>query len=573
MNDCLTKAPSQPKVFDFIQTLLDECLISNEQLTIAKKEQHTSGDTIETCLLKLGFITEHALASYISKHSGHERITLHNTVLDPYLIEKIPKSIAMQYQVIPVALNKKHLSLAMADVYNVIAMDAVRNHFQEPIKIRPLIASQADVKTTLDAYYTHNMSLEQVFQDLENQRDDKITQDKSLKNPITRLVNIILLEAVNQNASDIHFQPSGPFIRLKFRIDGVLGQRTVFHSDYWPKICVRLKIMGSMNIAESRKPQNGRFSYHVGLREIDFRVSSHPTMHGENLVLRVLDKENSLLPLDQLGFSRKNMNCLKRLAAQPQGLIIITGPTGTGKTTTLYSILQHLNTADRNIMTLEDPIEYQLPMIRQSSINHLGGATFSQGIRSLLRQDPDVIFVGEIRDEDTATMALRAVMTGHQVLTTLHTQDTFGVVPRLADLGVAPRNLAGHLTGVVSQRLIRILCPNCKYEHPPTAREQKILRLKSDQAIFAANGCEHCRHTGFKGRSAITEVLHFTDALNDLLIKHAPIPTLRKKACTMGFQSLQQEGIRKILAGQTTLKELSRVINLAEENETSNAKI
>lgn len=573
MSTHLTQNPTPAKVFDFVQTLLEERLISSEQLAIARKEQRAGGDTIESCLLKLGFITEHALATYIAKHSGHEKITLHNTALDPYLIAKIPQNIAQKYQVIPVALNENHLTLAMTDVYNVIAIDAVRNHFQTDITIHPLIANQSEMDTTLNAYYNHDMTLEQVFQELETQRDNTLPQDTSLKSPITRLVNLILLEAINKSASDIHFQPSESFIRLKFRIDGVLEQRTVFHSDYWPKICVRLKIMGKMNIAESRKPQTGRFTYHAGLREVDFRVSAHPTLQGENIVLRILDKKNSLLPLNQLGFSSSNMDRLKQLANQPQGLIILTGPTGTGKTTTLYSILQYLNTAQRNIMTLEDPIEYQLPSIRQSTINQMGGTTFAQGIRSLLRQDPDIIFVGEIRDEDTATMALRAVMTGHQVLTTLHTQDSFGVIPRLADLGITPQNLAGYLTGVVSQRLIRLLCQSCKAERPATQHEQKILKLCPDQKLFDAKGCDECRHTRFKGRIAITEVLHFTEALNDLLVKNAPLPKLREEARKSGFQTLSQEGIQKILAGKTTLEELTRIVGIVQTTEAINAKI
>ncbi|MEN8235986.1 MAG: GspE/PulE family protein [Pseudomonadota bacterium] len=559
--------------FDFIQTLVDECLISKAQLAIAKKEHRATGNTIESCLLKLGFITEHALATYIAKHSGHEKISLENIVLDPDLVAKIPKNIAQQHQVVPVALNENRLTLAMADVYDVVAMDAVRNHFYQSIKIHPLVANQGEMKITLNAYYNHDMNLEQIFQELEKQRDDSLSRDTSLKNPITRMVNIILLEAVSKNASDIHFQPSKSFVCLKFRIDGVLEQRTVFHSDYWPKICVRLKIMAKMNIAESRKPQNGRFTYNAGLRAVDFRVSVHPTLQGENIVLRVLDKENSLLPLNQLGFSTANMDRLKNLANQPQGLVILTGPTGTGKTTTLYSILAYLNTARRNIMTLEDPIEYQIPSIRQSAINQMGGTTFAQGVRSLLRQDPDIIFVGEIRDEDTATMALRAVMTGHQVLTTLHTQDSFGVIPRLADLGISPKNLAGYLTGVVSQRLIRLLCQTCKSQRAITRSEQKILKLHLEQKLFAAQGCDECRHTGFKGRTAITEVLHFTEELNELLINNAPLPKLRKKAKLTGFKNLKQQGLQKILEGKTTLNELKRVISIIEPSEADNAKV
>ncbi len=542
--------------------LIKSNALSQEQLAIIKKEQELTKKTFDCLVVELGFISPQALSTLIAQQSGYTKVDLTKAFIDHCLVKKIPPSLAQYHRILPISESATTLELAMADVYDIIALDYIKQYFPTHLKIIPLVANEAEILSLLEDLYAHDMSWGSLFADLEQDDSSDITSDASFKNPVTRLLNAILLDAIKQKASDIHFQPDKIFVHLKYRINGILHQVTTFHKMHWPRLCVRLKLMGALNIAESRKPQSGRFSYHIGAREVDFRLSSHPTVHGENLVARILDKTHSIRPLHQLGFSESNIQLLKSCLKIPQGLLILTGPTGAGKTTTLYSILQYLNTTEANIMTLEDPIEYQLPNIRQSEIKDMAGTSFAQGIRSLLRQDPDIIFIGEIRDEDTATMALRAVMTGHQVLTTLHTPDTFGVIPRLIDLGIPAQTLAGHLIGAVSQRLIRTLCPHCKHSHLPTIEERKILRISEQTPLYKATGCSQCHHSGYNNRRALTEILLFDDELNEMLIKNLPITFLKRTAVAKGFRSLFEDGRQQVIAGHTTLTELQRLVPL-----------
>jgi general secretion pathway protein E/type IV pilus assembly protein PilB len=379
-----------------------------------------------------------------------------------------------------------------------------------------------------------------------------------------RLVGALLMDAVKRGASDIHFEPEYAFLRVRYRIDGVLIQIRSLHKTYWPGIAVRLKVISGMDIAETRSPQDGRLNINLGGRPIDFRVASHPTIHGENIVMRVLDREKSIIPMERMGLREETLSELKVMMTRPEGIMIVTGPTGSGKTTTLYSLLSHRNTEAVNIMTLEDPVEYPVTMMRQTSVAEVNKVDFANGIRSIMRQDPDIILVGEIRDADTATMAFRAAMTGHQVFSTLHTNSALGTFPRLLDIGISPDIMAGNIIGVVAQRLVRVLCPHCKEAHSPTADERKLLGLtpRADAKIHRHTGCKRCNYTGYRGRMAIIELLRIDNDMDSLIARRSPMDEIRTLAFEKGFVTLADDGVRRILEGYTSLAEVTRVIDL-----------
>ncbi|MCB1891208.1 MAG: type II/IV secretion system protein, partial [Rhodocyclaceae bacterium] len=355
--------------------------------------------------------------------------------------------------------------------------------------------------------------------------------------------------------------------RIRYRIDGLLRQIRALHKSYWPAMAVRIKVVSNMNIAETRAPQDGRISLNISGRLVDFRVSAQPTIHGENVVLRILDRQKGIVPLDQIGLDDSQLDQLKLMIARPEGIVLVTGPTGSGKTTTLYSMLNHINEEGINIMTLEDPVEYPMSMIRQTSVAEAAKLDFANGVRSMMRQDPDVILVGEIRDADTAEMAFRAAMTGHQVYSTLHTNSAIGVVPRLLDIGVLPDIMAGNIIGVIAQRLVRKLCPHCKKPYQPEPHETRLLGLASDApapTLYRASGCEHCEYQGYRGRQAIMELLRLDADLDELIARRATMRDIKQAALAKGFRSLAEDGLRRVREGTTSLEEIGRVVDLTE---------
>lgn len=546
-----------------ISTLIERGILSLDQVDIALQEKKQSQISFEDCLLNLGFLSENVLAEAVASVSGYEQVDLKHILFDSSLKIQIPREAAEKFKFIPLSLEKDVLRIAIADVYNLQAIDFLYKKIQSLQKIVPLIALESDILEAIDNYYGYDLSIRGLLKEIETSSTQTISQEDYV-NPTIRLVNAIILDAIKLQASDIHFEPEGVFMRLRYRIDGLLTQICTLHSSYWPAICVRLKVMAEMNIAESRHPQNGRITFFVGSREIDLRVSSHPTIHGENIVIRILDKGRSLLSLNELGYSQTVITQIKNALARPEGIFIITGPTGCGKTTSLYSMLGHISTPCLNIMTLEEPVEYRLPLIRQSDIRDLGGMDFSEGIRSILRQDPDIILIGEIRDSPTAQMALRASMTGHQVFSTLHTNDAFGALPRLVDLGLSRIMLAGNLIAVVAQRLVRKLCPACKKEQKQKPEEIQLLKAVIDTPLFVPHGCKVCRETGYRGRLAIAEVLTFDETLNELLLTSASRPSFKRHALEHGYIPMAQDGRQRVLSGDTSLEEVMRIVDLRE---------
>ncbi|MBS0272410.1 MAG: Flp pilus assembly complex ATPase component TadA [Proteobacteria bacterium] len=544
-------------------TLLQKGIVSEDQIDVALKEQRLQGLSLEECMINLGFVSASVLAEVLSETTGYSRICLKQVLLDPLLASLVPSEIAKQFCLLPLSFEEGILRIAISDVYNLPALDCLHQKIPSVRQIVPIIALEEDILEAIDGLYGYDLSIPGLLKEIETSQSRSFTKD-DYTNPTVRLVNAILIDAVKSNASDIHFEPEGAFMRLRYRIDGILSQICTLHSTYWPAICVRLKVMSEMNIAESRRPQNGRMTFYVGSREIDLRMASHPTIHGENIVVRILDKTRSLLGLDELGYSQEIIDHIKTALKRPEGIFIITGPTGCGKTTSLYSMLSYMNAPQINIMTLEEPVEYQLPLIRQSDIKEQGGMGFVEGVRSILRQDPDIILIGEVRDPGTAQIALRASMTGHQVFSTLHTNDALGSLYRFVDFGVTQPMLAGNLMAIVAQRLVRRLCAICKIEKKMTAYESILLGLKRAQNLFVAKGCEACRGTGYNGRLAIAEILVFDSELDELLVTTASRTVLKTFAQKKGYVPLAQDARTRVLKGDSSLEEILRMVDLRE---------
>ncbi len=556
------------------EKLITKGLVSPDQLQIALKIQKQNSTNqrkmLGGILVELGFITESALGEVLAEATGVQRFDPKEAVLDPTLIRQLPKQLAARHKVLPVLLNGETVYLAMADIYNVLAIDQAQRHFPKNFKIVPVYCPESEIVELIDRYHDFEMSIDGILKEIETGISNKAQisgENESYVNPTVRLVDSLLVDAIKQGASDLHFEPEDAFLRLRYRIDGKLRQIKSFHKDYWSAIAVRIKIISGMNIAEVRNPQDGRITYNVLGREVDFRVASQPTVHGENIVLRILDKKKSLVSMDELGFSEHNVTLFKKMLKRPQGIIVVTGPTGSGKTTTLYSVLSYINSIEVNIMTLEDPVEYEIPMIRQSQVRGgTGGMSFGSGMRAIMRQDPDIILVGEVRDKETADMALRAAMTGHQVFTTLHTNDAVGTIARMIDIGVQSELLSGSLVGTIAQRLVRKLCVECKMRRPAKQDECKILGVDRENPpmVYEHAGCEKCGYTGYKGRQVVAEILHVDKYIDELIATQASRNKILDYALSKGFVSMAQDGIKKVLDGITDLEEIIRCVDLTD---------
>ncbi len=549
-------------------------LIDKEQLNVALYEKQNHPDKmLGEIIVDLGFITPNDLSAILAEDAGFENFNPKNVLYDSEILDMVSKKDAQKFQMLPISFDKEknEATVAMVDPYDVVAMDKLRRLLPKGCVIKQQICPQGVLTEALDAAYGYATSVEGILkelagEDVSNIELDDISEDAGYSHPIVRLVNALVMNGVKIGASDLHFNPEESFVRIRYRIDGVLRSTYIIHKEYWTAIAQRLKIMASMNIADKMMPQDGRFSIEAAGREADFRVSSLPTVNGENFVLRVLDKSSGIVPLAKLGFSDHNMKLIKKAQSRPEGIIIVTGPTGSGKTTSLYSMLNEANRVDVNIMTLEDPVEYSLPMIRQANVREGSGLTFGDGVKALLRQDPDIIFVGEVRDQTTAEQALKAAMTGHQVYTSLHTNDSFGAIPRLLDLKLKPGMLAGAIIACFAQRLVRLLCANCKQEKTATEEECRLLGVDASNPpqIFEAKGCPHCDNTGYSGRTAVVEILFMDEDLNDLVAENAHKAQLKAKAKEKGFKSMLDDGILKILEGKTSLEALMKVVDFTD---------
>lgn len=549
--------------------LIASGIITEDQLNVALQEKKVSSKMLGNIMVDLGFISEDVLATFLAETSGLEVFDPKHTIVDGEVLKLIDKTLAVKHQVLPIARTDHHIQVAMSDPYDVLAMDTLRRYMPKNVQIKPLLTTPAVLSEAIDAAYGYASSIDDILKELEDGKEQKdvatLREHEAFSHPIVRLVNALVFDAVKMGASDLHFEPEENFIRLRYRLDGVLFTAQVLHKQHWNGISQRIKIMSHMNIADKLAPQDGRFNLNVGGREADFRVSSLPTVHGENIVMRVLDKSASIMPLSKLGFSPENLARIKSAQSRPEGIIIVTGPTGSGKTTSLYSMINEINDVEVNIQTLEDPVEYSLPMIRQTAVRE-GVLEFADGIKAMLRQDPDIIFIGEIRDQTTAEMAIKASMTGHQVYTTLHTNDSFGAIPRLLDLGMKPGMLAGAIIAVFAQRLTRKLCPLCKQEYRASEADCKIMKVDplNPPIIYKAKhgGCEACSNQGYKGRIAVAEILLLDEELDEIIAKNESKADLKNAAVKKGFKNMKDDGILKVLEGVTSLEALADVVDI-----------
>lgn len=553
--------------------LVEQGLISVDQLNVALHDKTKSGRMIGQTLVELGFITESTLARFLAETSGYPQFDSKKMMIDPDALELMTKKDVLKYQALPLSIvrDKNELRVAMVDPYDVLALDKLKQVAPRGYEIMPFICVPTVLADAAHKSYGVTTSIDGILKELAGDKAaakknlESLSEEESYSHPIVRLVNAIVFNALKAGASDIHFEPEETSVRVRNRIDGDMIVAHVLHREYWNGICQRLKIMAEMNIADKLSPQDGRFNLNMGGREADFRVSCLPTVHGENIVLRILDQSASIVPVEKLGFSEHNTRLIQKILARPEGIVVVTGPTGSGKTTTLYSLLNAINTIDVNIQTLEDPVEYSLPGIRQSMVRDGGGFTFGEGVKALLRQDPDIIFIGEIRDEVTAEQALKAAMTGHKVFSSLHTNDSFGAIPRLVDLGLQPAMMSGSIIACFAQRLVRRICAKCKTSYTASADECRL--LAADQSapptLFKGAGCAECGNTGYKGRLGIHEILYVDEDIESLIAANASLAELRACARKNGFKNMADDGVLKVYEGLTTLESLMQSVNFA----------
>jgi type IV pilus assembly protein PilB len=560
------------------EILVKESLITQDQLQKALEFQRVNGGKLGSCLAKMGFITDDDITGVLSRQYGVPSINLKYYEIDPNVIRLIPQDTALRYQVVPLSRVGSVLTIAMTDPTNVFAMDDVK--FMTGFNVEPVVASEAAISDAISRCYggAHtngeeltNLMRDLVEEELELAPDDAELDAQALEKaaeeaPIIKLVNLILTDSVKRGASDIHIEPYETEMRVRFRIDGML--QTVMTPPLKVKDAMtsRMKIMAKLDIAEKRLPQDGRIMIKYKAdgkkKELDFRVSTVPTLYGEKIVLRLLDKENLRLDMTKLGFEQESLTKFERNILKPYGMVLVTGPTGSGKTNTLYSSVARLNQVDTNIMTAEDPVEFQLGGINQVQMKEQIGLNFAAALRAFLRQDPNIILVGEIRDFETAEIAVKAALTGHLVLSTLHTNDAPSTISRLMNMGIEPFLVATSVNLICAQRLVRRICSNCKeeVEVPPQVlldagyAEEELKTTK----IYHGKGCSICNKGGYKGRTGLYEVMEINDELRELILVGASALELKKKAVEQGMLTLRRSGLVKIAAGMTTMDEVLR---------------
>lgn len=546
------------------QRLIEAGLINETQLQAAMREQQRTRETLGTILIRLGFVDEEAVAAAIAAQARVKYVDLGQYSPQPEATQRVQENFARQKRLIPISFVGKALVVAMANPLDVLALDELRHLAKGPVEV--VGAAESQVKKALDRAYGAGMGwkevVEQSLQHVARKAGEALGESEvGQEPPIIRLIDNLISRAVQDGATDIHVEPEEKVVRTRFRVDGILRHAPHLPKELQGAITARIKVMANLDIAENRLPQDGRISFNAGGRDVDLRVSTFPTTQGENVVLRILDRSKLVLGLEQLGFAPDQLTTFKRLLMHPNGIILASGPTGSGKTTTLYSGLTYLNSEEQNIMTIEDPVEYEIPGIRQSQVNVKAGLTFGAGLRSILRQDPDVIMVGEMRDEETVEIAIRAALTGHLVFSTLHTNDAAGAIPRLTDMGAAPFLVSSALILVVAQRLVRVICTNCKEEAPPDPVLIRRLGLQAKEGelkVFQGKGCDKCDQTGYRGRIGLYELLTVTPELTPLILERADAGTIRRAARAQGMRTMVEDGIRKAIRGLTTLEEVAR---------------
>ena len=535
--------------------------ISAEQLDLALREAKRNGLMLGQTLVGLGFITEKVLAHYLAEGTQTGMVDLSTTFIAPEILNLVPYDLAAQFQVLPIGKRGGVLDLAMADPLNIVAVDTIES--RTGLNVHTQTAPAQELSEAIEGHYAHTESIKHLLDELADKGFSDLGEDASKEAPLIRLCNQLITAGIQARVTDIHIEPDEQYLRVRMRIDGILAQELLISKPLQAPITARLKLMANLNLTEKRTPQDGRISFTLGTRRIDLRVSTLPTNFGESLVLRILDKGSLKLEFQALGFTTKDQTRIQSLIQRPHGIILVTGPTGSGKTTTLYTALRHVNAKEKSVFTLEDPIEYQMPMIRQTQVNPDIDMTFAAGLRALLRQDPDVILVGEIRDQETADLAMRAALTGHLVFSTLHTNNALGAIPRLIDMGIEPFLIASALTAIIGQRLVRCICPGCKVERADSEQVLGELQVQlpndSPRRLWTGTGCPSCNNTGYKGRAGIYEIIEVTDQLHDPIVHGPDIPAMQAILHKQGMPTMFLDGLQKALNGITTVEEVLRV--------------
>lgn len=547
--------------------------ITEKQLEESLAEQKTSGKRLGTILVQKGYVTEQSLIEVLEFQLGVPHVILAKRQIAPDVVKSVPEHVARKYKVFPVEKRGNKLTVGMLDPTDVFALDDIR--ILLGCEIQPVIVTEEDLNQAFNQYYGIRSSVEEVFKDIDIELQEEKEEDLSAAEikamvedaPIVKLVNLLIAQAVSERASDIHVEPTEHEVVVRYRIDGHLRKMMTSPKNTQAAIISRLKIMAQMDIAEKRIPQDGRIQMKVESQAIDIRVSSIPTVFGEKIVMRLLFKNTALANIETLGFLPETLEKFRSVYSHPHGIILVTGPTGSGKSTTLSSVLNELNDPDVNIMTVEDPVEYQIPGVNQVQVNNKAGLTFASALRSFLRQDPDVIMVGEIRDNETARIATQAALTGHLVLSTLHTNDAPSSITRIIDMGIEPFLVASTVVGIIAQRLVRGICKECKEEYlitdndPMDAILRKTLTNLPEGPIkaYRGKGCRQCNNTGYAKRLAIHEVLIITPELRGLITKNVSSDVLKQAAVKMtGMNTLLKDGLIKALNGRTTVEEIVR---------------
>ncbi|HZJ99994.1 MAG TPA: ATPase, T2SS/T4P/T4SS family [Tissierellaceae bacterium] len=537
--------------------------ITNEQLAEALREQEISNKKIGEILVEKHWVNSEDIVESLEYQLGFPRVDLSKYEVNVGVVTLIPELLVRKYKLMAIDKKDDKLVIAMVDPLNFFAVDDVKLFTK--MELETVLATPDDINKLIDRYYSgaSTQKVLEEFSDIDTEfgdPDEEVEGEQVATAPIVRLLNSLIEQAIRSRASDIHIEPYQEEIRVRFRVDGDLREIMVLPKSNLSAIVTRIKIIGKMNIAERRIPQDGRVETKINDKEVDMRISSLPTVYGEKVVIRLLDKSNFNFTKEGLGFSERNLALFDQILAQPYGMILVTGPTGSGKTTTLYTVLKELNVPNKNVITIEDPVEYKLHGINQVIVNPKTGLTFAAGLRSILRQDPDTIMVGEIRDGETAEIAVRAAITGHLVLSTLHTNDSPSTVARLVDMGIEPYLVSSAVIGIVSQRLVKVLCPKCKKEYEASASEKKLLGLPIDEKamLYKAIGCNSC-NSGFRGRAAVHELMIINEGIRKLIDTHANVDKIREQALADGMTTLFQSALVLALKGDTTFDEVMRV--------------
>jgi type IV pilus assembly protein PilB len=570
--DATLRAPdsgsSRSEQLQLGQLLVQRGLLTEAALALALEEQARTGKTLGRLLIDSALVKEADLVSTLATQLGLAYVDLSDYPVDPGAVALVPDGLSRRYLALPIGWDRDRLLVAMADPSNVFAIDDIRHLTRRDVQ--PVVATRASIQAAIDKYHRLDSDAEnitaQAASAVEVEEDLSAIREVVEDAPIVKLVNVVITQAVADRASDIHVEPTEHDVRIRYRIDGVLHEVMRAPKNIQAGIISRLKIMADINIAERRVPQDGRVTATVSGRDVDLRVATLPTVHGEKVVMRILDKSNALMQLTDLGFLPENMRRYEQSYQRPYGTILVTGPTGSGKSTTLYATLNIVNDESKNVITVEDPVEYQVPNINQVQVNLKAGLTFAAALRSILRSDPDIVLVGEIRDRETANIAIQAALTGHLVLTTLHTNDAASTPTRLIEMGVEPFLVGSALDCIVAQRLARRLCDRCKERYEPSRTELASVGWDVEAEggeipmLYRAAGCSQCSRTGYFGRFAIHEVLTVSEEIERLIVERGHTEDLKKLAIGEGMLTLRQSGLRTVRSGTTSIEEVLRVI-------------